>query len=105
MTEKIQKEEKMSKDGKFTVTVHFGTKSIDDREELQDHTRTREFATQAELDAYMVGVYDSNGWMDYVVHEGYVLSESEEFLRDSDHVQCSPDDCDVCAEWEEEQRS
>jgi hypothetical protein len=85
---------------KFTVVIHFGKKSIENREDFEGHTLTREFASQAELDAYMTGCYDSNGWMDYVVHEGYVVSANEEFLSDS-HVQCSPDDCDVCAEWEE----
>jgi hypothetical protein len=32
------------------VTVHFGsTKSIADQQEFEENTRTREFATQAEL--------------------------------------------------------
>ena len=56
----------MSKVGKqFKATVWFG----------DDRRRTvRSFATQEELDAYMRGVDDSNGWMSYRVRDDIVTN-------------------------------
>jgi hypothetical protein len=89
------------------VTIHFGTRSITDREEFEKRTQTRDFATQAEVDAYITGVYDSSGWMNYVVHEGYVISRTDEELLvgfEDNHMYCSPEDCEVCIEWRGEKK-
>ena len=49
----------------FKATIAFGS-SEEAREQTKD---TYEFSTQAELDAFMLGVDAASGWMDYEVCE------------------------------------
>lgn len=50
----------------FSVTIRWGSNSIPEKER---YIQTIEFQTQAELDAYLQGVDDMDGWADYEVVE------------------------------------
>ena len=48
------------------------------QEGQEAHTYT--FKTQAEIDAFMLGVDEGNGWQDYaIVKKGYVYKEGDEY--------------------------
>ncbi|HYW38487.1 MAG TPA: hypothetical protein VE957_10265 [Terriglobales bacterium] len=67
-------EQRAKEPNKHCVTIHWGSdvwqEAAEDVEFLKERTETKQFATEAELDAYRQGVDDGNGWMDYFVcHE------------------------------------
>ena len=51
----IQKEKKMIK--KFKVKINWG--------QTKESTKTYEFETEKEMDAFLYGVDESNGWLSY----------------------------------------
>jgi hypothetical protein len=48
---------------KFKVKITWGVTSLGD-----DQTKTYEFDTEKELDAFLYGVDESNGWLEYANH-------------------------------------
>lgn len=59
--------------GGFKVTILWGK-----HPEEGDTGKTYEFDTQAELDAFTLGVEEMDGWMGYeIVEEGYVHGPSD----------------------------
>ena len=55
----------MTETQEYQVTLRFGS---DEEAQSQSET-TYEFATQAELDAFLEGVDAASGWMDYHIVE------------------------------------
>jgi hypothetical protein len=53
----------VSKKARFEAVIRFGMKSSD------QEPRSFAFETAAELDAFLKGVEESNGWMEYLVLE------------------------------------
>jgi len=50
----------------FSVTIMWGSNSIPEEERF---VCTAEFRTQAELDAYLQGIDDMDGWAGYTIIE------------------------------------
>lgn len=71
----------------FCVSIRFG--SVSSRLDLYkkgDRGQERCFATQAELDAYLEGVDDMDGWMEYVITElnGEVVDEDDDIYDEEE---------------------
>jgi hypothetical protein len=49
----------------YTVYIHWGSEST--REETTNTACPYTFDTLAELDAFLLGVEEANGWMDYLI--------------------------------------
>lgn len=49
-----------------SVTIRWGSNSIEEKERS---VTTADFKTQAEVDAYLAGIDDMDGWADYEVME------------------------------------
>ena len=49
---------------KFKVKITWGVTSLGD-----DQTKTYEFDTEKELDAFLYGVDEANGWLEYEIIE------------------------------------
>ena len=49
---------------KFKVKIHWGVTSFGD-----DQTKTYQFDTEKEMDAFLFGVDEANGWLEYEIIE------------------------------------
>ena len=56
-----QQEKQMKK---FKVKIHWGVTSFGD-----DQVKTYEFDTEKEMDAFLFGVDEGNGWLEYEILE------------------------------------
>lgn len=83
----------------FKITILWG-----EAPEPGDEAKTYEFATEAELNAFKLGVKEMDGWAEWQeVEEGYVVPEDhsnddDEEDRFTNHYHC--DDCDE--EWSDD---